>query len=245
MKTIRLYSILTQLLVAFVLLTDFSTSAYAKTTASSTPIKAVTRLNPTTAEILFENGQRMTVDFYGNYIFRLFLDPNGGFIREPEASPEAHILVQNPRRTVEDMAILEESDCFVVKTKGLELSFDKKSGLFKAKHAMANHGFEQTSPVQFGKDGDYTLTLKANPTEYSMAEACRTDDSRTRERSSTSSTRIVGPMAECLPLLLSTGQPTAMDSWHIRSRRENTISEQLIPIRSSSLTKAITWMCSS
>ena len=110
MKTIRLYSILTQLLVAFVLLTGFSTSAYAKTTASSTPIKAVTRLNPTTAEILFENGQRMTVDFYGNYIFRLFLDPNGGFIREPEASPEAHILVQNPRRTVEDMAILEESD---------------------------------------------------------------------------------------------------------------------------------------
>ena len=166
MKTIRLYSILTQLLVAFVLLTGFSTSAYAKTTASSTPIKAVTRLNPTTAEILFENGQRMTVDFYGNYIFRLFLDPNGGFIREPEASPEAHILVQNPRRTVEDMAILEESDRFVVKTKGIELSFDKKSGLFKAKHAMANHGFEQTSPVQFGKDGDYTLTLKANPTEY-------------------------------------------------------------------------------
>ena len=166
MRTIRLHATITQLFVAFILLAGITLSAYAATPATSMPIKKVTRLNPTAADVIFENGQHMIVDFYGNYIFRLFLDPNGGILREPEAKPEAHILVQKPRRAVEDMSIQEESDRFVVKTKGVELSFDKKSGLFKAKHAMANFSVEQKAPVQFGKDGDYTLTLKANPTEY-------------------------------------------------------------------------------
>ena len=148
MRTIHLHTTITQLFVAFILLAGITLSANAATPATSMPIKKVTRLNPTAADVIFENGQHMIVDFYGNYIFRLFLDPNGGILREPEAKPEAHILVQNPRRAVEDMSIQEESDRFVVKTKGVELSFDKKSGLFKAKHAMTNFSVEQKAPVQ-------------------------------------------------------------------------------------------------
>ena len=49
-------------------------------------------LNPTTVEVLFSDGQRMTLDFYGENIVRLFQDPNGGIIRDPQASPEAQIL---------------------------------------------------------------------------------------------------------------------------------------------------------
>lgn len=55
-------------------------------------------LNPTTVEVLFSDGQRMTLDFYGENIVRLFQDPNGGIIRDPQASPEAQILTDSPRK---------------------------------------------------------------------------------------------------------------------------------------------------
>ena len=42
----------------------------------------------------------MFLDFYGQNIFRVFQDPNGGIVREPQAKPEAQILVAQPRRDV-------------------------------------------------------------------------------------------------------------------------------------------------
>lgn len=51
------------------------------------------RVNPTTVDVLFTNNQRMTIDFYGENIFRVFQDNSGGIIRDPEAKPEAQILV--------------------------------------------------------------------------------------------------------------------------------------------------------
>ncbi len=38
-------------------------------------------INPTTVEVLFANNQRMTIDFYGENIFRLFQDNSVGIIR--------------------------------------------------------------------------------------------------------------------------------------------------------------------
>ena len=51
------------------------------------------KMNPTTVDVLFANNQRMTIDFYGENIFRVFQDNSGGVIRDPEAKPEARILV--------------------------------------------------------------------------------------------------------------------------------------------------------
>ena len=42
----------------------------------------------------------MSIDFYGDNIFRIFQDNSGGIIRDPEAKPEARILVDQPRRKV-------------------------------------------------------------------------------------------------------------------------------------------------
>lgn len=58
----------------------------------------VTRLNKTTAQVRLQDGRTLYVDFYGPNIFRLFMDPKGGILRDPVAQPEATILVQNPRR---------------------------------------------------------------------------------------------------------------------------------------------------
>lgn len=58
----------------------------------------VSRLNKTTAQVLLQDGRTLYVDFYGPNIFRIFMDPKGGILRDPAAQPEAAILVQNPRR---------------------------------------------------------------------------------------------------------------------------------------------------
>ena len=60
----------------------------------------ILRINPTTVELCFANHRRVAVDFYGKNIFRIFEDHNGGVMRDPEAKPEAHILVDNPRTKV-------------------------------------------------------------------------------------------------------------------------------------------------
>jgi glutamate racemase len=56
-----------------------------------TKVLAAKKINTTTVELLLSDNQRLTLDFYGDHIFRLFEDPTGGFIRDPEAKPEAKI----------------------------------------------------------------------------------------------------------------------------------------------------------
>ena len=68
------------------------------------------RSNPTTVDVIFGN-ERMTFDFYGDNIFRLFQDNNGGIIRDPEAKPEAQILVDNPRRKVSKLEVSDKQGC--------------------------------------------------------------------------------------------------------------------------------------
>ena len=53
------------------------------------PIVGAKKINPTTVEILFPNSQRMTLDFYGENIFRVFQDNSGSVIRDPQAKPAA------------------------------------------------------------------------------------------------------------------------------------------------------------
>ena len=48
------------------------------------PIVGAKKINPTTVEILFPNSQRMTLDFYGENIFRVFQDNSGSVIRDPQ-----------------------------------------------------------------------------------------------------------------------------------------------------------------
>lgn len=88
----------------------FSPALLMAVTGTSEPVVAIARqaqtivsvqqINPTTVDVVFSNNQRMTFDFYGDNIFRMFQDNNGGILRDPEAKPEARILVDTPRRPV-------------------------------------------------------------------------------------------------------------------------------------------------
>ena len=86
-------------------------------------------LNSTTVEVIFSNQQRLTLDFYGNHIFRLFQDPMGGILRDPVAEPEAKILVDQPRRAVGPLKIGREANRLSVETDRVRVTFDKHSTL--------------------------------------------------------------------------------------------------------------------
>ena len=58
------------------LVPNISASATSKVAANN-PIKSVAKINPTTIELTYANGKQLTIDFYGENIFRLFRDDNG------------------------------------------------------------------------------------------------------------------------------------------------------------------------
>ena len=59
-------------------------------------VEGARKINPAAVEVLLDNNRRMTLDFYGDNIFRIFRDDKGGIIRDPKAEPEARILAGNP-----------------------------------------------------------------------------------------------------------------------------------------------------
>ena len=52
-------------------------------------VEGARKINPAAVEVLLDNNRRMTLDFYGDNIFRIFRDDKGGIIRDPKAEPEA------------------------------------------------------------------------------------------------------------------------------------------------------------
>lgn len=94
-------------------------------------IVGVKQINPTTVELLFSDNQRMAFDFYGDNIFRVFQDVNGGIIRDPEAKPEAQILVDNPRKAVSSLTLKEDNHTVSISTDKVRLELDKNTSLMK------------------------------------------------------------------------------------------------------------------
>lgn len=132
--------------------------------AQMSEVSAV-KINPTTVEVAFGD-ERMTLDFYGDNIFRLFQDNTGGVIRDPEARPEARILVENPRRKVSALDVEDKADAVVVSTPRIEVAVDKATRLMRVTDRESGRTVvEQVSPVEFG-DGRVTVVLGEEPQEY-------------------------------------------------------------------------------
>lgn len=132
--------------------------------AQTSEVSAV-KINPTTVEVAFGD-ERMTLDFYGDNIFRMFQDNTGGVIRDPEARPEARILVENPRRKVSALDVEDKADAVVVSTPCIEVAVDKATRLMRVTDRESGRTVvEQVSPVEFG-DGRVTVVLGEEPQEY-------------------------------------------------------------------------------
>ena len=150
------------LIVVSLYLSAICTMALAQTTA----VKSVNKINPTTVEVRFDGGERMMLDFYGKNIFRVFQDNSGGIIREPEAKPEAQILVDEPRREVGAIEIAEKDGSTVIRTEQIEILLNKGTATMKVTNlATERVALEQLEPLTISDKG-VALKLKAAANEY-------------------------------------------------------------------------------
>ena len=132
-------------------------------------VESVVQINPTTVELRLHDNQRITLDFYGDNIFRMFQDNSGGIVRDPqpmEGYPEAQILVDNPRKAVESLNIKDNDNDYTVTTARIEISVCKATGLMKVKDLSTGKiAFEESAPVLF-KNSRTLVTLKGHDGEY-------------------------------------------------------------------------------
>lgn len=134
--------------------------------ATANDVTGIRRINNTTAEVMLSDGHTLTVDFYGPSIFRLFQDNSGGIVRDPEASPEAKILTNNPRRDVGKLTVSSDDQKVSVSTANVCVDFAKKGALVSVTDLRRQHTVvSQTEPTLFER-GKTTLTLSQQPNEW-------------------------------------------------------------------------------
>lgn len=144
----------------------FAASAAASTTSAQNPIKSAAKINPTTVELTYADGKQLTIDFYGDNIFRLFRDDNGGVVRDPQATPAAKILVDDARRAPMAVDLRQNDKAITVATQRVSISFDKQTGLMNVINTQSGETVvESVQPVSFDKTST-TLTFKARTGEY-------------------------------------------------------------------------------
>ena len=134
--------------------------------ATANDVTGIRRINNTTAEVMLSDGHTLTVDFYGPSIFHLFQDNSGGIVRDPEASPEAKILTNNPRRDVGKLTVSSDDQKVSVSTANVRVDFAKKGALVSVTDLRRQHTVvSQTEPTLFER-GKTTLTLSQQPNEW-------------------------------------------------------------------------------
>ena len=103
-----------------------SIQAFTQKDALKNPtIISVVLTTPKNVLIGFSNGQKMYIDFYGETIFRVFMDPGGAKPHNPIANPPAQILVDNPSKQLSALSKLEVGNQLTVANKSLSILFDK------------------------------------------------------------------------------------------------------------------------
>ena len=128
-------------------------------------VEKVRQLNKQAVEVISQEGDVMTLDFYGPNIVRLFLDPQGGILRSPSATPPADILGPHPRKDA-CINIKEEGGKALVQAKdGIRIEIDKGTGMLTLYNKKGKAVVSQSAPIVFAKGG-YTLQLSAAVDEY-------------------------------------------------------------------------------
>ncbi|MFP7655687.1 hypothetical protein [Chryseobacterium proteolyticum] len=129
-------------------------------------IENVSKKGETSVEVLLSDNKKMTIDFYGENIFRLFFDPKGGEVRNPEAIPPAQILVDQPRRKVKEIAVNNLPHTVSISTSKIKIEIEKATSLFKVVNLSLNKEiFSFVAPIEFNSK-EAVLTLSQGKDEY-------------------------------------------------------------------------------
>lgn len=133
--------------------------------AQDLSVKSIRKINPTTVEITYNNGEMLTLDFYGKNIFRLFRDPKGGILRDPASNPPAQILVDRPRKEVGTLTVDADGTHVGVSTSAVKVEVDRTSGLMKVTDLRSGKVVvSETAPAKIGNDHT-TLTFNTHKGE--------------------------------------------------------------------------------
>jgi len=137
-----------------------------KETVENVSIISAKKVSPTRIDLMLSENRKMSLDFYGPDIVRVFRDDQGGEMRIPQAKPQAQILVEHPRKKVGSLDLEEKDGKIIIKTQKVQLEFDKSSSLFKLIRLKDGQVLiDQLTPPEIGEK-QVTLTLKAHQDEY-------------------------------------------------------------------------------
>ncbi|HTG57511.1 MAG TPA: hypothetical protein VL943_14640, partial [Niabella sp.] len=134
-------------------------------TNSNTVITSAKTVNPTTVELQLNNGRHIIIDFYADHIFRLFIDSTAKQMRTPEATPEAQILVDQPRKPVTKFSLTDRAQSFAIATGSITVMFDKASSKFSIVTSEGKRVVQSVEPVSF-EATQTTVKLKESADEY-------------------------------------------------------------------------------
>ena len=129
-------------------------------------IKKARKVNAHTVELTDAQNRKITVDFYGNNIFRIYQDPAGSAPHNPEAKPAADILVEQPRKQVARLELQQNDQNCTLTTDEIKVVFDNKnSGFAVYKKNEIDPVISSPSFRTFDNDGTH-LELTCSPGEY-------------------------------------------------------------------------------
>ena len=96
----------------------------------------------------------------------MFQDNQGGIVRDPQASPEAQILVDRPRKEVGELSLTDKNGVITISTARIQIEMDKRTSLFKITDKIRQKVVvESARPVDF-MEKQVCLSLKAHNNEY-------------------------------------------------------------------------------
>lgn len=129
-------------------------------------VLGIRKINPTTVEVRLTQDQRVTFDFYGETIFRLFRDQKGGILRDPIADPAAQILVNQPRKPLSKLVVQDETNQVTISTSKIKLSIGRTTGLLQVVDLRTGRTvIEESMPILFEKN-NVVVSLKEQTGEY-------------------------------------------------------------------------------
>lgn len=125
------------------------------------------RLNPTSVEVTFDgDSTSLLIDFYAPGVFRMFQDPNGGIVRNPQATPPANILVESPRLNPGPVEVSRGVKGPSVSTERVRIDFAADGKTFSVTDLMTGKTVAtSTAPIEYNAKST-TLKLAELPGEW-------------------------------------------------------------------------------
>ncbi len=130
------------------------------------PIVALCALQ-TSAEITLQvDSATMVIDFYGPNIVRIFHDPSGQPVRDPQATPPAQILVDNPRLDPGNLKVDRNGSELKVTSDRIELNIDAKTMMLSARDLATGKTVIETDEPITSTPKQTVVKFKKQPGEY-------------------------------------------------------------------------------